>query len=374
LKNLGYDICVHTLSVKGTLAPRLEEVGIRVICPPFADKLRALPKFIGHPILLLLSSLSLILTTIRLKPATVHFFLPEAYLVGGIVSYLVPNIKRVMSRRSLRTYQARHPFLARIERWLHHDMDAVLGNSQAVCNELIDEGVTNKQVGLIYNGLDLTPYAAPFNRWKIRHQLGIPQDGLVLSIVANLIPYKGHTDFLGALGAIKDNLPTGWIALCIGRDAGILPSLQQRASELGIDHNVIWLGSRADVPDLLRISDIGILCSHEEGFSNAILEGMAANLPMIVTDVGGNKEAVVDEHTGYVVPPRQPDKLSEVILKLANDPQKRKSMGKAGRERLEHYFSLDSCANRYSNLYAGLLNYRDLPVSQMIENAQNEDV
>jgi glycosyltransferase involved in cell wall biosynthesis len=168
--------------------------------------------------------------------------------------------------------------------------------------------------------------------------------------VANLIPYKGHADLLDAFGSIREQLPQNWELWCVGRDDGIGQGLKERAERLGIASHVRFLGSRSDVPDLLLRADVGVLCSHEEGFSNAVLEAMAAGLPMVVTDVGGNAEAVVDGDTGYVVPPKDPPRLAEALLSVALDAR-RSDMGARGRKRAEELFSMDACLHQYELLY-----------------------
>jgi glycosyltransferase involved in cell wall biosynthesis len=104
----------------------------------------------------------------------------------------------------------------------------------------------------------------------------------------------------------------------------------------------------------LKGADIGILCSHEEGFANAILEGMAAGLPMIVTNVGGNSEAVIDGVTGLVVRPHDSEALGQAILELAANDATRSAMGKAGFERVEKHFNISRCVGNYVQLYEGL--------------------
>tara|TARA_R110002072_G_scaffold728_4_gene5788 strand:+ start:264107 stop:264589 length:483 start_codon:yes stop_codon:yes gene_type:complete len=152
------------------------------------------------------------------------------------------------------------------------------------------------------------------------------------------------------LARIKEALPEPWLVLCIGRDDGIGTCLQQEADSLGVGSNIRFLGSRSDVPLFLRLADVSILCSHEEGFSNAVLEGMAAGLPMVVTDVGGNAEAVLDGITGYVVPAHNPECLADALLKvaLADD---RALMGDRGRVRVAEKFSMSSCIDAYEALY-----------------------
>jgi glycosyltransferase involved in cell wall biosynthesis len=157
------------------------------------------------------------------------------------------------------------------------------------------------------------------------------------------------------LGAAANSLPPSWTLLCVGRDDGIGSSLIDLARELSIDAHIRLLGSQSDVSALLASADVGILCSHEEGFSNAILESMAAGLPMIVTDVGGNAEAVLDRETGYVVPPRDPAALGAAIVALAANADLRKQMGATGRRRVETHFSITRCVEDYDNLYCNLI-------------------
>jgi len=286
----------------------------------------------------------------RKRPHAIHFFLPAAYIVGGVASLFGPRCLRVMSRRSLNLYQAKHALFRRIEHWLHPRMDLVVGNSQAVVDDLIGEGIAEDKIRLVYNGVKLELFEQLKPREEVRAGLDLSADTLVFVIVANLIPYKGHADLLDAFERIAAQLPKPWACLCVGRDDGIREALQVKAAKAGIGANLHFLGSRKDVPDILGAADIGILCSHEEGFSNAVLEGMAAGLPMVVTDVGGNAEAVVDGQTGRVVPAHTPDELARALLEIAADPQ-RKRLGLAGRQRVETVFSMEACLQGYERLY-----------------------
>ena len=286
----------------------------------------------------------------RRRPQVVHFFLPAAYIVGGVVALFGPRMRRVMSRRSLNLYQDKHKLFRRIEHWLHPRMDLVCGNSKAVVSDLQAEGIEPTRLRLIYNGMPLERFEACLPRAQVRASLGLSDDCLVFAIVANLIPYKGHDDLIDALGLIRDRLPADWACLCIGRDDGIGPALRARAESLNIGDHMRFLGSRKDVPDLLCSADIGVLCSHEEGFSNAVLEGMAAGLPMVVTDVGGNAEAVVQGDTGLVVPPKSPETLSAALLNMAEHPH-RSEFGARGLDRVTRVFSMEACVQGYRQIY-----------------------
>jgi glycosyltransferase involved in cell wall biosynthesis len=206
---------------------------------------------------------------------------------------------------------------------------------------------------LIYNGLD-TAQLPTTSREQTRARLGVLDATLVFVTVANLIPYKGHLDLVEAFGRLKGRIPDYWKLLVVGRDDGAGAAVKALAASRGIAENVSYLGSRDDISELLVASDIGLLASHQEGFSNAVIECMYAGLPMIVTDVGGNAEAVIDGETGIVVPPQDPVSFGEAIARLAKDPILRRSYGVNGRRRVEAHFSLNSCVSRYEALYRGL--------------------
>ena len=263
-----------------------------------------------------------------------------------------------MSRRSRNHYQSHHPLAAWVERRLHRRMDALVGNSRAVVQDLLDEGAPPDRVRLIYNGVDAGRFAAGEvrieRRCALRTELGLPDDRVVLTCVANLFPYKGHADLLDALALLGAGFAARATLLLVGRDAGARAALEAQAARLGLSASVRFLGERGDVPDLLVASDIGVLASHEEGFSNAVLEGMAAGLPMVVSDVGGNAEAVTDGECGHVVPARAPAVLAQALADLIGDVGRRQAMGEAARRRVAASFSLDACVAAYEALYEEL--------------------
>ena len=350
----GWRVTLFVLSGDGPLRAPLERGGVTVRFTPLVGRLLA-------PRILVLRLLRLAIVSLHLtwllraeRPAIAHFFLPEAYLTGGLCALAAGVPVKVMSRRSSNLYQLKRPWIARVERWLHRRMSRITGNSQAVIRELEQEGIPAPRLQLIYNGVDLPAPPDAATRAKTRTSLGLAADALVLITVANLIPYKGHLDLLEALAHAGDALPAGWRLLCAGRDEGYGAELRRHAERLGLRDRVLWLGGRSDIPHLLGAADIGVLASHEEGFSNAILEAMAAGLPMIATDAGGNAEAVLDGTTGYVVPRRQPQALAAAIRRLAGDAGLRHRLGMAGRERVAAQFTLSQCVDRYEDMYRRL--------------------
>jgi glycosyltransferase involved in cell wall biosynthesis len=353
LHRLGRSVVVYSVTGDGPLRSELEHGGVSVLLPPLSRR--------PGPISVCMRSLYLFVTVahllkamLTLSPEVVHFFLPEAYVVGALLAVLARRPLRIMSRRSLNYYQTRRPLLKYLEPMLHRWMTVILGNSRGVVRQLLGEGIEPGRVGLIYNGIDLCRIAPDRGRSTARASLDLAPNTLAMTIVANLIPYKGHRDLLQALANARQRLPLDWRLLVVGRDDGIGDALKEEAHALGIAGNISFLGPRDDVPDILGASDIGILCSHEEGFSNALLEGMAAGLPMVVTDVGGNAEAIIDNQCGLVVPVADPQQLGEAICILAKDPVRRAELGQAARSRAEEQFTMEKCVNSYDALYSNL--------------------
>ena len=355
LKKKGWDLSVITLGGPNPLAEVLEKQGITTSLGKTWYSPKKLPAPLRKIFFITINTLRLLFHFQKDRTAINHFFLPHAYVLGGLVSFFTRySGPLIMSRRSTNDYQKKHPLLTKVEHFLHQKMTRILGNSQRVCDQLIEEDVTHDQIGIIYNGIDTSPFEGKINKENIRDKFHIPQDSLVFTMVANLLPYKGHPDLLKAFHLIKDELSEPWKLLLVGRDDGMKKSLEDMVKAYGLEENVIFTGPQPDPTPLLKISDVCVLSSHEEGFSNSLLEGMAAGLPIVATDVGGNKEAVLHKKTGFIVPRQEPALLSKALLAMAKDKDLRKIMGEKGQKRLHDQFSLDACVDNYHNFYMSL--------------------
>ncbi|MEQ8390879.1 MAG: glycosyltransferase [Thalassospira sp.] len=351
----GYDVSIFLLARPGVLGSQMEEAGIRLIKPWVQIAPRKRYSRIFRVFRLFVVSLQFFVCCLIKRPRIVHFFLPASYWLAGPISILAGIKCRIMSRRSLNIYLREGWVAGFVEKILHRYMHAVLGNSKAIVAQLLqDEGVSVEKVGLIYNGVaqDRTP---DFVRHAYRSRLGISKKVLTLTTIANLIPYKGHVDLLEALSSLPEKNSCSWKLLLAGRDDGFGKTLKERARILGVECNVIFMGSVKDVHALLAATDIFVLPSHQEGFSNALLEAMAAGKAIVATDVGGNAEAIVDGDCGLIVPPCSPEAMLTAISALMSNQQERERLGVAARRRAEQNFGIEKCLTDYECLYRCLL-------------------
>ncbi len=368
LQARGHDVRIFVAGARGPLAEQLARDGI-VIEPAIAIAVsQSLPSFVRR-----LARLGLFLPNFlgfvwRHRQSTFHIFLPETVIICGLILW---PLRRhfLVSQRSMLNYRAKYPaIVTHLERLVFRHAQMVLANSEAVRQELLDDGVAERKINIIYNGLSgarLSPAGASRNMSRAELQLG--NGVLVFAVVANLFVYKGYSDLIAALAMIESKLPAEWVLLCIGRDVeeardaadGRLVSNQQRfereAAAAGIAGHVRFLGERIDAPELLRGVDIAVLPSHEEGFSNALIEKMAAGLPIVATRVGGAHEALDGGKAGLLVPPGDPAALAQALLRLVQNPTLSRDLGAKARSRALELYAIETCADAYCDVYQKLI-------------------
>jgi glycosyltransferase involved in cell wall biosynthesis len=287
-------------------------------------------------------------------PGIVHAWLPAANALAPLAARIAGARRIIVGKRTLSDYKARHRLAATAESFGNRLADVVLVNSDAVRRDVErTERHWEGKVRKIHNGVAPVAGWGPEEKAAFRRREGIPVDAPVVLCVSNFYPYKGHADLVDAIAKIAPAVPEA-VFLLVGRDSGTLDATRARVRERGIERAVRFPGSRADVADLLRASDLFVHPSHEEGFSNAILEAMAAGLPVVASDVGGNREAVLDGETGRLVPAGAPAALAAALGELLADDRMRKAMGESGRKRATERFSLDRMVAEMESLYESL--------------------
>ena len=283
------------------------------------------------------------------SPDIVHGFLFWAYVIGAFTARLARVPVVIASRRSLSLFKAGRPHYLFVERMANRMTDLFIANSFAVREDAVrTERIDPARIEVIYNGLEMERFERA-DGTAFRRQHDIPSDARVVAVVANFIDYKGHTYFFEAWERVASTHRDA-VAVLAG-DGPTRAELASRAQAAGFAGSLRFVGTWLDVPSLLAASDVLVHPSLQEGFSNAIIEAMAAGRAVIATDVGGNPEAVTDRVTGLLVPPSNADALAVAISRLLDDPDEAARMGRAGQSRVRTDFTLSAMVDRYEAIY-----------------------
>jgi L-malate glycosyltransferase len=250
----------------------------------------------------------------------------------------------------------------RLERLVSRAADAVCANAEAVRQLCIEEeGCRPEDVSVVRNGIDL----ARFDRLAAAPLLApIPEGDLLVAVVANLWPVKGHRLFLDAVALAHERVPQARFLL-VG-DGPERHFLESRIAALGLGKTVFLLGTRYDVPAILARAHAACLPSRAEGLSNALMEEMTAGLPAVATDVGGNAELIEDGVSGFIVPPGDVRSLAARLSLLLSDREAARRMGAAARRKAGNELSLFAMSEGYRNLYSRILDKQTELVTEVL--------
>lgn len=222
--------------------------------------------------------------------------------------------------------------------------DLVVANAEAVKEVCIrEEGVKPQDVMVVRNGLDL----AHFDQLAGQPLQAPLPEGPLVAVIGNLWPVKGHRTLVEAVAKLPAALHR-FRFVCAG-EGPEREYLTQRIAELGLQERVVLLGHRLDVPAVLVRAQAACLCSSAEGLSNALMEAMAARLPIVATRVGGNPELVRDN--GLLVPYGDAEALAASLTELLSAPERARALGQRGRKRVEQELTLDRMADGHGALY-----------------------
>jgi len=239
--------------------------------------------------------------------------------------------------------------------------DCVLVNADAIRRWLIGEGYAAEKIHVIRNGIVPPKPVGREAAARVRRELGVTADVPLIGVLSRLNKMKGVEYFLEAAAAMGQRARIGRARnarfLIIG-DGRHRKELEQYAAGLGLGERVLFTGFRTDVSDVLSALDISVLPSLSEGLSNSLLESMAAGLPVIATNVGGNPEAVEDGVTGIIVPPGDAGALARGMALLLDNAELAAAFGEAARRRVAQRFSIEQMVRETEALYLRLLERR----------------
>lgn len=281
----------------------------------------------------------------------VQTFFESSDIWAGFVTKAGSDAKLIWSRRDMGILRGRKHSVA--YRLMSNLPDKVFAVSEQVRQHCIEvDGIDPSRVQTIYNGLDLAAWS------KVSRPAKLPGE-FAIATVGNIRRVKGHDIFIKAAAAVVSKFPSASFSIA-GEvlEPAYFAELQALVRELNLSDRFHFAGGITNLREHLSMADIFVLPSRSEGFSNAIVEAMAASLPVVATDVGGNAEAVQDGVSGIIVPSEDVAALSAAIVSLLSDPSQAKQMGAEGKRLAAEIFTTDAMMSQITSVYASLLNKR----------------
>lgn len=280
------------------------------------------------------------------RPDVVNTHLWTADLWGRLAAFISGTPVVVVTEQNVDVWKG----------WLHHAIDAVLlaRTDAVICVSREVErfyrsrGVPPRKLHVIPNAIDVTLFDAPVNE-GLRTEVGArPGDFLFLS-AGRLHPQKAQSVLLEATRRLAE-MHHGFRVLLAG-EGPLREALEAQVRHLGLGGLVRLLGVRHDLPNLLRQVDAFVMSSLYEGLPLAILEAMAARLPVVATRAGGCHEIVIDGRTGFLVAPGNAEELSQAMSRVMTDRGKARTMGAEGRRVVEEEYRIERSAERTLALF-----------------------
>lgn len=337
------NVFAATLNNEGVLQTEIERLNLPEI-PEFK-----LNSFYDANFLKQLKKCAKFLRENKIEIVHTHDFYTNIF--GTLAAKLARVPVKIASKRETGGMRSRAQKI--FEKRIFKTADAILANSEAVKNYLIADGISAGKINVIYNGLDLERLTPKMTDRKIIcESFGLPFDEKIkfATLVANLRhTVKNQPMFLRAAQKVLREFPDAHFVLA--GEGELKDTLENLAKELKISENTHFIGRCAQVPELLSISFACALTSFNEGFSNSILEYMAAGKPVVATRVGGASEAIVEDETGFLVESDDDTALANRLIELLQDEEKAVSFGEKGRKIVEEKFSLQTQLNKTLELY-----------------------
>ena len=347
-RDATYDVRLASIDPSGSLREHAESLGLGEI-PSYP-----LTSFYNWQFLVQLRRFAAHLTNSEISVVHTHDFYTNIFGMAAAALAGVPV--RIASRRDLGMIRSSAQCF--VEQNAYRLAHRVIANSEAVRRQLIEEGVPARKIAVIYNGQDLerVTVSPGLDRKNVLAALGLGRasDPRVVLIVANFrLAVKDQGTFLRAAQRVQQQMPNTLFVLA--GEGDLQDSMRKLAEELGLKDSAAFIGRCDRIGELLAVSDVCVLSSRSEGFSNAILEYMAAGRPVVATDVGGAGESIIEGETGFLVPAGDDAIMAQRILTLLESEDKANQMGRRGRDRVEQNFSLQRQLERTQEVYAELL-------------------
>ena len=291
----------------------------------------------------------------RVDIAQTFFF--DADLFGVTAAHFAHTPVVVASRRNIGHFNDARSYwmLKRMSKWVDH----YLCNSQAAANMVIArEGAPAEKTRVIYNGLDLNRFSTDLSaqRANQRAAWGIGSEEILIGLSAHLRHVKNVPALLHAAARLLPEFSI--VKFVVIGEGPLYRELNESASQLGIAGRFKFVGAVQNIVPCLAAFDIGVLCSHAESFSNALIEYMAAGLPIIASDVGGSGEAISHEKTGLLYAPGSANGLEDGLRRLITNGSLGKKLGATAREVALSKYSQEASLTAHAQFYERVLSLK----------------
>ncbi len=284
----------------------------------------------------------------REKVDLIHSHLPDQNFYSSLVG-------RLTGRKIVVSYHGSQCKADGLKGTLKLETVKRAAGAAVVCSDYLrkkleEAGFASEKIVRIYNGIEADRFAVP-SGGSLRAELGCSNGTRLVGMVANVRESKGYEYFIRAARLVADSMPQVRFVAIGEVDASIGSGLLSLWSELGLEHQLRFLGFRRDVDRLLGDLDVFVLSSLSEGFSLATVEAMAAGRPVIVTRSGGPEEVIEDGVTGFLVPRQDPQSLAAKICEVLNNKALAGALGQRAQAMVRNKFSLATMVGEYARVY-----------------------
>lgn len=353
LDRTRFEPVLYCLTGKGALLDATRALGVPIHMPAAAAS------FKGFGLMGRVAALARALRRERID--IVHNYLLRANLVGSISARLARVPVVLCSKRGCHWRRGFELVGAKIGNAL---ADSVMVNAEAVRDFVHgNEGCSREKMAVIPSGVD-TDRFQPLRPAQFKARLGLREDRLVVGVVTRMRVRKGVEEFIRAIGEVRETRPE--VHGVIVGEVSLDDALQDLVRSLQLEDHLSLLGRRSDMPEVFAAFDVFVLSSHDEGMSNAILEAMAMEKPVVATDVGGTGEVVRHGHSGLLVPPKDPHALAVAVSEVLAQPARAHEMGRLGRRIVEEGFSAHAMVRQMEQLYLDLAAARGVALAKQV--------
>ena len=269
-------------------------------------------------------------------------------MVEGYVAARLAGIKKVVYSEHGRHYddlEGKKRLKTKIKKYIFNHVDRLVCVSQELRDEMAELYGINRGISVIVNGVD-THRFQPGSDTSLKQELGLAETDLIIGSVGRLAKGKGFDQLIRAI--LAEDQPWHLVIAGEGPERQLLESIINQKAEKPRVH---LLGSRDDIPKILKGFDLFVLPSFSEGLSNVILEAMASALPVVAYKVGGNQQLITEGKGGYLLPNRDINSMMNTLKSLTNCPSQIADMGQYNLKKVLNRYSMQAMANAYEQLY-----------------------